>query len=306
MRIKKKSLGYGAIIIIIAVAGVLGYDYWYKNSHYWEVSDKGLLKFNINNDIKFESYPYNENEYVNITEVVFESRGVNVYGLLVEPYSDFRLPGVVLLPGAGVSKESELGLAVTIARLGFIVITIDQRGVGETKYFLSDIDEDYKKFTEGGDVFQYLLVHDAIKAADVIRKNPKIEKDSIIIVGESLGGRVAVIAAAIDKRFNGALAISSSGLGFTPKGDEVKDKFISSIDADKYISLISPKRIAMIHNINDKNIPFEAAANTYSIAKEPKLLLYMNETEKCNHGYCNEMHDSLKNALNFVMGNIDK
>ena len=69
MRIKKKRLSYGILIVILAIAGMLGYNYWYKDSYYWKVSDDGLLSFNLNNEAKFESYPYNANEYVNITEV---------------------------------------------------------------------------------------------------------------------------------------------------------------------------------------------------------------------------------------------
>ena len=43
-----------------------------------------------------------------------------------------RVPGIVLLPGATVTKEREQGLAKYLADLGYATLTLDQRNLGAT------------------------------------------------------------------------------------------------------------------------------------------------------------------------------
>ncbi|MDP3765330.1 MAG: alpha/beta hydrolase, partial [Nanoarchaeota archaeon] len=122
-----------------------------------------------------------------------------------------------------------------------------------------------------------------------------------IIAGESLGGRIATIAAAIDRNIGGVLIISSSGFDFKDKGDKNKDRFIKSIDSDHYIDLITPRKIVMVHSINDSIIPLGSAINTFSKAQEPKQFLLVNDTS-CKHGYCEAMWQSLVEALDYLVG----
>jgi acetyl esterase/lipase len=148
--------------------------------------------------------------------------------------------------------------------------------------------------------FQHLLVYDALRGYDLLYSAPFVDPDRIIIAGESLGGRIAVIAAAIDRNIAGALAISSAGFDFKPKGDPKKDAFLKSIDSDHYIGLITPRKVVMIHNYYDRIIPIDAAIRTYSKAQEPKQFVLVNDTG-CNHGYCDSMYDGLVDALDYLV-----
>src|SRR3989344_1711086 len=310
MKIRKNHLYFG---IIAAVALVAVFFYYnspkesqttekntikeeYENP--WQVDTNGYLSYPLDREnVMFNRQNYGETDNLTISKIIYQSKNGNIYGLLVLPKSASDLmPGIVLLPGAGVSKESELKLAEKMAELGAAVITIDQRGVGETDGTLPKIEEDYLNFLKGQEPYQHLMVYDALRAYDLLHSAPFINPDKIIIVGESLGGRIAIIAAAIDRNVKGVLVISSAGLGFKGGNDTNKDAFLKSIDSDHYIDLITPRKLVMIHNLNDKNIPVSSAVNSYSKAQEPKQFVLINDTS-CNHGYCDGMYESLVESL---------
>tara|TARA_Y100000310_G_C20703745_1_gene832638 strand:- start:17982 stop:18893 length:912 start_codon:yes stop_codon:yes gene_type:complete len=268
----------------------------------FKILENGMLKISKKENIKFEISDLESNEYFKISKVNYSSIGTNVFGLILEPPVIFKLPGAVLLPGSGVSKEAELNTAATIASLGFVVIILDQRGVGESQYPLEDLSQSYKLYQEGKRSSPHLMIYDALIAADILRQLPSVETENIIYIGESMGGRNAIIASYFDIGSKGVLGISTSGFGF-PKGDDPEiEKYISSIDADSYVGKLFPVKLAMIHNQFDPNIPIDAALATFQRSSEPRSLLLINDTsDECKHGYCDTMHDALKTSLQFLL-----
>ena len=149
------------------------------------------------------------NGSLEIYNLAFQSRNflnytTKIYGLLFIPKSDKPVPGLVLLPGGSVPKENEAGLARIIANLGYAVLTIDQRGIGQTGGYYLGFQDDYKVFASGNEPVQHLSVYDALASYDVLKQIKGVDKDNMAIAGESMGGRYAIIAAAIDKRLKGA------------------------------------------------------------------------------------------------------
>lgn len=319
MKIKKKDLNMGIIIVIILLAA--GAVYYYSNYAAipsqnktdsvkseqpdrveWLVDKNGYLYYPLNRgSIKFNRQNYSSDTNISIHKIIYQSRGANIYGLLaVPPSAKELLPGIVLLPGAGVSKESELGLAKSIAGLGAAVLVIDQRGTGETDGYFPNLDEDFQSFVNAKEPAQHIMVYDALRAYDLLYSAPFVDPERIIIAGESLGGRIAIISAAIDRDIKGVLVISSAGFNFKDKGDLKKDAFIKSIDSDHYIDQIAPRKLVMIHSINDTIIPASSAVNSYSKAQEPKQFILINDTS-CRHGYCDAMRDGLVAALDYLV-----
>ena len=317
MRIKKTYFYTGLAIAAIILAGIF---YYFNSSKHvpvkneaqpengqandgWNVDGNGYLSYpGYRGEVKFRRDNYSETETLHISKIVYQSENGNIYGLLVIPKTvSGALPGVVLLPGAGVSKESELYLAEKISSLGAAVLTIDQRGVGETDGKVSSIDDDYKSFINGQEPFQHLMVYDALRGYDFISSAPFVDKGRIIIAGESLGGRIAIIAAAIDTNIHGVLVISSAGFGFAGGNDVLKNRFVNSIDSDHYTPLISPRRLVMIHAINDTKISFSSAVNTFIKAQEPKQFVVINDTS-CKHGYCDSMESAIVSSMEYLAG----
>ena len=310
----KKIYVYAVVILIVILVGIVFYLKYpltktekteVKNETEklaWFVDKNGYLYYPLDRgNIKFRRENYSETNSLLISKVVYRSTKGNVYGLLVLPKNiTEELPGIVLLPGAGVSKGSELKLAGKIAELGAAVLTIDQRGVGETNGDFPTLDEDYYSFIAAKEPYQHLMVYDALRAYDLLYSAPFVDSERIIIAGESLGGRIAVIAAAIDRNVKGVLVISSSGFDFKAKGDASKDAFSYSIDSDHYIDLITPRKTVMMHNAYDKNVPLSSAVNSFKKAQEPKQFILINDTA-CNHGYCDSMYNGLVDALDYLV-----
>ena len=313
MKIKKNYLYFG----VIAAAVLVGAFFYYKTpkespttekdaikeySNSWQVDSNGFLSYPLNRgNVLFNRQNYGETDNLTISKIIYQSTNGNIYGLLVLPTTAAKLlPGVVLLPGAGVSKESELNLAKKIALLDAVVLTIDQRGVGETGGNVNSIKQDYLDFLNAKETTQHLMVYDALRAYDLLYNAPFVDSAKIIIAGESLGGRIAVIATAIDKNIEGVLVISSSGLGFEETNDTRVSTFLKSIDSDHYIDLITPRKLVMMHNANDWIIPLSSAINSFQKAQEPKEFVLVNDST-CNHGYCDSMYNGLVDGLKFVM-----
>ncbi|MEK6926638.1 MAG: alpha/beta fold hydrolase [Nanoarchaeota archaeon] len=303
MKIRKKTF-YTAVIIFFVLAALLTYaivqnknkgKYYFKENSFHYPKDRASPVYSIS--LK------EEKDSINIYRINFESRNfleykTTIYSLLIVPKDKKDIPGLILLPGGSVTKESEAILGEKIANLGYAVLTLDQRGVGETGGYYLGFEEDYKIFSQGKEPTQHLSVYDALKAYDVLKATKKVDKNNIAIAGESMGGRYAIIAAAIEKRLKGAIVISSSGfhvkdenLPFTP--------YLLSVDPDNYIDKISPNYVFMIHSANDSIIPISDAKITFDLAKEPKKFFEVNS---CAHGYCEEMHDELKEDLKVIFG----
>lgn len=310
MKIKKTHLYMGIIVVVIALSTAVFYfikpvketKEIEKLQSDWLVDSNGYLSYPLDRgDVMFSREDYGADGNLTIHKIVYQSRNGNIHGLLVLPTSaEELLPAVVLLPGAGVSKESELDLAKKIAWLDAAVLVIDQRGVGETTGNVNTIEQDYANFLNGKEPSQHLMVYDALRAYDMMKNAPFTDSGRIMIAGESLGGRIAVIAAAIDRNIDGVLVISSAGLDIELINDTRVNAFLNSIDSDHYIGQIAPRKIVMMHNAKDRNIPLSAALNSYSKAQDPKQFVLVNDTA-CNHGYCDSMYNGLVEALDYII-----
>ncbi len=263
----------------------------------WRVADDGILEYSrpspeyraISSEVEGDS---------NLSEVSFSSRGAEVAGLLRMPEAQQSggVPGVVLLPGATITKEREQGVAKLLSGLGYASMALDQRNLGGI-----DVQGDLEMFLDGQEPTEYKMVHDALAAAEVLRMQPGIDPDRIVYLGESNGGRFAIIASALDKRSRGVIAISTCG--YDVEREEIDllrmngpdtVRFLRSIDPDTYLDRIPPRRFVMIHSLNDTVIPLDSARRTYEKALEPKE---MHIVECAIHGRCGEMDPYIEEEL---------
>ena len=279
------------------------------NGKDWTVSDEGILAYSVSMPQYNLSGPINDGN-TTLANVQFKSRDMQMAGLLRIPMpagtgqnstaNAGRIPGIVLLPGATVTKEREQGLAKYLAGLGYATLTLDQRNLGAP-----DAKSDLQLFMRGVEPTEHKMVYDGLAAAEILRIQPGIDPDRIIYAGESNGGRFAIIACALDAKARGVLAISTSGYGtdaaVAATGLTEKDtiRFYRSIDPESYLSKIAPRPLAMIHSSNDPVIPYQLAERTYALASQPKSF----DTVGCTkHGYCTDMNAYIeKRLLNMII-----
>lgn len=293
----------GFLLILVGVFGVL---YNPSNSTAvtvpWEVSEAGTLSFPQREEPVFTAREiedlYAPESSDTLKLLSFESKGDNIQALLRIPANSFSSPGIVLLPGAGVSKEAEQGLAAELSKMGYSTLTLDQRNLGGI-----NMERDLELFKAGLEPLEYAMVYDALKAADVLAAQPEINKERLAILGESNGGRFAVLACALDPSLKGVIGISTAGHGTEEIDPALIDdpeayRFYRSIDPDTYLPILPPAKFVQIHSVNDNVISHDLALRTFALAKEPKAMYNVTEA---THGYTTSMRPYLEKELSFLL-----
>ena len=303
-KMKKKTIVTLVIIIVIISAYyIINFP---KNKDPYEFKGNTFSYSENRGEADYEILSRNKNNSLNIYKIKFNSRNFLeeksvIYGLVFAPAENKKYPGVIFLPGGGGTKESRSSIGESIAKLGYAVLIIDQRGIGETKASYLSFEQDYQIFAQGKEPMQHLAVYDVLKSFDVLRnfKEAEINKENITIIGESMGGRYGIIAAAIEKRLKGIIAISTSGFHIESNPSIPYNNYLLSIDPDYYIDKISPNYLIMLHTINDSVVPLKDAQITFSKAKEPKKFFIIKQ---CQHGYCEEMDKEIEKGLKEMFG----
>jgi hypothetical protein len=292
MNVKLLPLALG---ILLMAAGAIGIIYSSGDDEQWSVSDEGILSYPEITNVDYSSNDISGTDDTDIIrEVSFESRGSEIEGHIRIPESETNVPGLVVLPGAGVSKEQQTAVPQLLSSLGYASITIDQRNLGGI-----DPQGDLELYMNGEEPVEYMMVHDALTAANVLADQSEIDDDNIAMLGLSNGGRFAIIATAIDPEIKGVIGISTSGYDTgSIEVDETVDidayLFYRSIDPDNYLGMISSRRFVMLHSINDSIVPYELALRTYDKAEDPKTLYPINAS---THGYSPLMAEDIENEL---------
>ncbi len=304
---KPTVLLLGFLLIVVGIFGVL---YNPSNSTQekvtWEVSESGILSFPQREEPVFTAQEiedtYSPDNPDTLKLMSFESGEDKIQALLRIPANSNNTssfsPGIVLLPGATISKEAEQGLAVELSKMGYATLTIDQRNLGGV-----NVEKDLELFRAGLEPVEYLMVYDALKATDVLAAQPEIDSKKLAIIGESNGGRFAILACSLEPTLKGVIGISTSGYG-TEEIDpaSVADletyRFYRSIDPDIYLSTLPPAKFVQIHSFNDTLISYDTALKTFALAKEPKAMYNVTEP---THGYTGSMRPYLEKELSLLL-----
>ncbi|SES84466.1 hypothetical protein SAMN04488587_1224 [Methanococcoides vulcani] len=289
------------IVLLIGLSLLLAgfYGIVYNQEDEWVMTEDSLLSYPEREELEYSVMDVDDSnsDYV-VKTISYTSREKQVSSLLTIPGTSNNnsnaVPAVVILPGAGVTKEGEHGLSVLLAEMGYASIVIDQRNLGAV-----DVEKDIMLFRNGAEPVEFLMVYDALMASDVLRDQPEIDGSKIAMLGSSNGGRFAIIATSIDESISGVIGISTSGYGSDSLDrEEVIDQaaydLYISIDPDNYVGNISPRPFVMINSLNDTIIPYYTAMRTFGKAEEPKSFGTVDGTA---HGYTDAMYPYMKDGL---------
>ncbi len=185
-----------------------------------------------------------------LEKLVFESfPGVHVPANLYVP-SGRRppLPGVLFQCGHslnGKSADTYQRCCQGLAKLGFLVLTIDPMGQGERTAYprldgwltrLGSADDEHtvpgRQMLLAGDTATRMQLWDTVRALDVLAAHPLVDPKRIGVTGQSGGGTLSMFLAAVDDR-PAAIAVSSGNtenfacLGFDAPGstDDAEQNF---------------------------------------------------------------------------------
>lgn len=281
---KKILLAALAVLLLAGCLAQVQKEFEYRN---------GLVHYELKAPkVINETITANPIDNHSVTKIFFQGRQAAVPGLLRQPDAgkDNHV-AIVLLSGAAVKKEPEdASVGKLLAAAGFTVFSIDQRGVGDSAFRRNDT-ADFDEFKAGNETIAHFMIADALQAA-LLLDSKGFKK--VVVMGESMGGRNALVAAALSGR--PAVALSAAGYG-SPEGypEEVR-AFIKSIDPTTYAPLL--KRTAMLQSERDSMVPFNSALGLYAAVGGEKQFVQIN----CDHGYCDAAADKTVAAAEWAAG----
>lgn len=293
---RQGALRWPYLLILLFLALVA---YYLTAEGGWHVTKDGILQYpQDRGEVEFTGEVIETGDDYVLKKIVYRSKDIRVYALLRLPRGAEKVPAVVIVPGSGILKENRQDFAERLVKMGYASIVLDQRTFGETGGTVPPMPEDIESFKGGIEPVQHKFIYDVLRAGDVLRAQPEIDPERIVFIGESMGGRFAIIAGAIDKDVKGVMVMSTGGYGFNDAAlwryGKEEATFLKSIDPDNYVDKISPRKFVTFHFKSDNVIPFRYGEETFKSAKMPKKMYTLNGTI---HGYNPELDPYIEGEL---------
>jgi dienelactone hydrolase len=177
-------------------------------------------------------------------------------------------PGVVIVHGAGSRKENHADFARLASSAGWAALAFDSRGHGASTGEMSPG-----------------AVEDVVRMARVLAREPGVDPERIVVRGSSLGGFLALHAAADSREIAAAIAIcpaSEDGLRRGLKRGELEMRvgdvealraWLAEHDLRAAVELIGPRPLLFMHAEGDDRIPYTWSQELHERAIGPRRLI---------------------------------
>ena len=191
--------------------------------------------------------------------------------LLWLPVTPPPWPGMVIVHGAGSRKENHADFGRACAAAGWAAIAYDQRGHGDAD-----------------DEMSPRAIADVERMARFLAGRDQVDPARICVRGSSMGGFVAIHAAATSDSLAGVVAICPAGEQHLIRGlrdgslelpadntarDDL-EAWLAEHDLREAVELLGAKPLLLIHAAGDERIPSEWSAELHERAAQPcKLIL---------------------------------
>jgi uncharacterized protein len=177
-------------------------------------------------------------------------------------------PGVVVVHGAGSRKENHVDFAQLATANGWAALTFDLPGHGASE----------PPFTGSA-------LEDVIAMVDLLAVQPEVDPARIALRGSSLGGFLAICAAASEPDVAGVIAICP------PSGDHLArgvrqgrfemrigdpidlEAWLTAQDVRLAVERLAGRPLVLMHAEGDIQVPSEHSEELYERAGEPRKLV---------------------------------
>jgi fermentation-respiration switch protein FrsA (DUF1100 family) len=177
---------------------------------------------------------------------------------------------MVILHGAGSRKENHGDFGRACAASGWAALAFDQRGHGESTDGMSPAG-----------------LGDVTRMAGFLAGLEGVDPGRVCVRGSSLGGFMAVQAAATSDAIAGAIAICPAGADHLLRGlrgdrldmrieagaRESLEAWLGEHDLRQAVELMGKKPLLLLHARGDDQIPSEWSEELYQRAAEPRKLI---------------------------------
>lgn len=186
---------------------------------------------------------------------------------LWEPSAPPPWPAMVILHGAGSAKENHADFGRVCAGHGWLALAYDQRGHGES-----------------ADAMDPGALDDVRTMATMLAERTGADPGRVCVRGSSMGGFMAIHAAAAFEEVKGAIAICPAreegllrGLRegrFEMRVDRERlEPWLAARDVREAVGRIAPKPLLLMHARGDEQVPVENSEELKALAGEPSKLI---------------------------------
>ena len=179
---------------------------------------------------------------------------------------------MVILHGAGSRKENHGDFGRACAASGWAALAYDQRGHGESD-----------------DPMSPEALSDVIRMARFVAEIDGVDSSSVCVRGSSMGGFMAIQAAATSDAVAGTIAICPAGaqhlmhglereeLGMRIDAEDVSAlaAWLAEHDLRQAVELMRSKPLLLIHARGDDQIPADWSEELHARAAEPRKLILL-------------------------------
>jgi fermentation-respiration switch protein FrsA (DUF1100 family) len=196
------------------------------------------------------------------------------------PFDREPAPAVVVLHGAGSRKENHVDFARAAVSHGFVALTFDNRGHGETE----------------GDLGPTVIA-DISRLVRFLADRPEVDERRIALRGSSMGGLLAIHVAAVTSRVAAVVAICAASermlledirrvaRGEPPPPNSALASmridapalaaWLEEQDVREAVGLLAGKPLMLVHARDDEVIPYKFSDELYERAADPRRLLLL-------------------------------
>ncbi|TMK70311.1 MAG: alpha/beta hydrolase [Actinobacteria bacterium] len=179
---------------------------------------------------------------------------------------------MLILHGAGSQKENHGDFGRACAASGWAAIAYDQRGHGESP-----------------DLMSAEALADVGRMARLLSDVDGVDRSRVCVRGSSMGGFMAIQAAATSDAIAGAIAICPAGaqhltrglesgelsMRIDPDGADALAAWLAEHDLRQAVELMASKPLLLIHARGDDQIPADWSEELYARAAEPRKLILL-------------------------------
>ena len=181
-------------------------------------------------------------------------------------------PGMVIVHGAGSRKENHGDFGRASAAAGWAALAYDQRGHGDST-----------------DEMTPAALGDVVTMARFLAGFEGVDRGRMCVRGSSMGGFMAIHAAATSEAIAGVVAICPAGesdllRGLRDRADEMRagpraivalEAWLGEHDLRDAVELVGAKPLLLIHARGDERIPSEFSRELYERSTEPRKLILL-------------------------------
>lgn len=293
-------------VVFISIVGVLFFAWFTQvsqnNGKLWAINAAGKLSFTDRGTVEASAQQVEGGANDTLEKVVYKSFGDDVYALLRKPKNVTKPPVIIILPAATITKEADHPMAEALADMGYASLTLDARGNGGQTGgdFAGNWNSGLSAYVNGGDPVQYKQVYDVLKGFDYVKSRADLDGNDVAVMGESIGGMWAVIAAGEEPQLKGVVTISGFDLDNSITDNQTVLDFRNAVTPSMYLGNLPPRKLAMFQFDADPIVTMDQGKALYNKAHEPKGWHLYNGTI---HGlYDNAYAPDLQNELKGMLG----